>query len=246
MPYDIYCAHAVDLAKALGVSAEFPAPENVRTRRIPKQFQYESQDEPIVDPSDRFRFGFYYYILDIAIAALGGRFDSLYDVEKNYGSLYHINDTGFKPNLEQCMLLEEKLRNPTTRISDISDEDLCYEISMYASTTSEACKGIFSPIEFLNSLWYHGIIPESCDRFTRLEHNSSWSRKRRPPIVQFGNHFNRRRLSGQCDTSGHSQSFRFHERQKSRSARINFRRLNSSTEQRPFSKPTHVSVVSAR
>lgn len=82
---------------------------------------YESQDEPIVDQSKHFRIGFYNYTLDIAIDALDEHFDSLYDVEKHYGFLYHIIDTGFKPNQEQCMLLEEKLRNLTTKISDFSD-----------------------------------------------------------------------------------------------------------------------------
>lgn len=116
----IYRAPAADLANELGVLAEFPAAKNVRTRRVSRQFSYESQGEPIVDPSKQFHIGFYNYTLDIAIDALDERFDSLYDVEKHYGFLYHIIDTGFKPNQEQCMLHEKKFRNPTTKISDIS------------------------------------------------------------------------------------------------------------------------------
>lgn len=157
VPYDIYYAQAIDLANDMEVSADFPAAENARTRRVSRQFQYESRDDPILDPADQFRIGFYYFVLDIAIAALDERFVALYDVEKHYGFLYHIYDTGFKPNLEQCNLLEEKLRDPATETSDISGRDLFEELSLYTSTSSEDSKGVFSPIGFLNSLSSRGI-----------------------------------------------------------------------------------------
>lgn len=158
VPYDIYVAQAMDLANEMEVPDEFPAPEQVRTRRVPQNSQCEARDDPIRDPADRFRSQFYYYILDISISALGERFDALRDVEKHYGFLYHINDMGFKPSLEQCKLLAEKLRDPTTGISDISGGDLFEEITMYASTSSEASNGVFSPIGFLNSLCSRGIM----------------------------------------------------------------------------------------
>lgn len=59
------------------IPAEFPPATAVRIRRRPRQFDYESQGEPIVESREKFRIEFYTYVLDIAINAMDERFEQL-------------------------------------------------------------------------------------------------------------------------------------------------------------------------
>lgn len=62
--FDSLYAEAEAIAEEMEISAEFPRANAVRTRRRRRQNDYEGQDEPIVEPREKFEIEFYTYVLE--------------------------------------------------------------------------------------------------------------------------------------------------------------------------------------
>lgn len=63
------------IAEELECETEFK--ETTRPRPRKRYFGYEAADEPILDPTNKFKVRFYFYLLDTAISKLNERFDLL-------------------------------------------------------------------------------------------------------------------------------------------------------------------------
>ena len=65
------------LAYEINVEPFFPPIQTVRPRRKPKHFDYEQNDEVVVDPKINFKIEFFYRILDQTLSSLNNRFEEL-------------------------------------------------------------------------------------------------------------------------------------------------------------------------
>lgn len=63
------------IAEELECETEFK--ETARPRPRKRHFDYEAVDEPILDPTNKFKVCFYFFLLDTAISKLNERFDLL-------------------------------------------------------------------------------------------------------------------------------------------------------------------------
>ena len=106
-------------------------------RRKRKLFAYESEDEPIADPKEKFRVNYYFAILDTAISSVKERFTKLNEIARLFGFLYNISDLKMKTSkelMDLCIKLERALarRSPGETPSFLKDIDaaaLCSELS---------------------------------------------------------------------------------------------------------------------
>ena len=100
-------------------------------------FAYESEDEPISDPKEKFRVNYYFAILDTAISSVKERFTQLNEIARLFGFLYNISDLKMKTSkelMDLCIKLERALvrRSPGETPSFLKDIDaaaLCSELS---------------------------------------------------------------------------------------------------------------------
>ena len=78
---------ATEIAKELDILPKFET-EQVRNRRKKWQFEYETQEHTQQGPKQKFKVGFYYAVLDMAIQSVEERFQRLYN--SLFGFLYDI------------------------------------------------------------------------------------------------------------------------------------------------------------
>lgn len=91
---------AKELAEELEMTAsdmKFESESSMRRRKKTKQFAYEAQDEPIVNPEDKFRISFFLVLMDQAIVSFGQRFSQLSDYHQRFSFLFNIRDFRLKP-----------------------------------------------------------------------------------------------------------------------------------------------------
>lgn len=68
---------ASEIAEVVGVDPEFENVENVRRRKVRRQFDYEGDDDPIYNQDRHFKVNFFFMILDTAISSVEERFEQL-------------------------------------------------------------------------------------------------------------------------------------------------------------------------
>jgi hypothetical protein len=75
---DTFFSSAVDAATQLCEELDVPAEMPVeRRRRVPRQFEYEDGDDPIVDALHKLKVQFFFHTVNVALVSLAERFDIL-------------------------------------------------------------------------------------------------------------------------------------------------------------------------
>ncbi|XP_053556217.1 uncharacterized protein LOC128647456 [Bombina bombina] len=81
---------ATEIANEIQIVPNFETEDQVRKRRKKRQFDYEAREEAPQDPKQKFKTGFYYAVLDMAIQSIEERFQQLQKYNSLFGFLYDI------------------------------------------------------------------------------------------------------------------------------------------------------------
>lgn len=134
---------AKQLAENLDVDAVFV---DKRVRRKKRAIMYETPDEIMTDPHERFKICVFNVILDKADVSLNERFKQLKFFEETWGFLFKLKDLPIVSELEKlCQNLETQLSDDTDQ--DINGKELCVELQ---SVSSLFPKDVNTPLETLN------------------------------------------------------------------------------------------------
>jgi len=172
--FDDVISKAKELAEELEIEPSFPPPSQVRGRRRRRQFDYEAEDEPILDPEKKFRVEFFNYVLDTAKTAVQERFQLLSSHNKIFGFLYNIPSIKNMPRLELegfCKELEKALSDTDER-SDIRALELVDELqSLSRRFPTDPASRETSPmaaLEFLVRSGLSSVFPNATIAFRIL------------------------------------------------------------------------------
>ena len=143
---------ARELCDELEIEPKFPLEHTVRPRRKKRQFDYESADEPVLNPENAFKTNVYFVILDSAIMAIKERFDLLYKHNEIFNFLYDIKKEDKNGLLKKCLKLERDLTHENH--SDIEGRQLFQEILLL---TAELPDNKNTPLEVLDYIHSHGL-----------------------------------------------------------------------------------------
>lgn len=141
---------ARELAETMEVDPTFGQESQVRPRRVKKQFDYESSDDPPNDPKATFRKNVYFYILDQAISSLNERFEQLVKYNDMFNFLYR--PTEYEGDelllLKHCKDLQLSLSDGDH--SDLDGMQLFQELEIFKTILpEEEKKKIKSPLDML-------------------------------------------------------------------------------------------------
>ncbi|XP_053575281.1 zinc finger MYM-type protein 1-like [Bombina bombina] len=124
---------ATEIANEIQIVPNFETEDQVRNRRKKWQFDYEAREEAPQDPKQKFKTGFYYAVLDMAIQSIEERFQQLQKYNSLFGFLYDIYSIKKKSTedlLKDCNNLEKSLMHNGNK--DIDAEDLRCELEAIA------------------------------------------------------------------------------------------------------------------
>ena len=113
---------ARELYEELEIEPKFPLENTIRPRRKKRQSDYESADDPILNPETAFKSNVYFVILDSAIMAIKERFDLLYRHNEIFNFLYDVKKEDKNGLLKKCLKLEKNLTHEDH--SDIEGKQL--------------------------------------------------------------------------------------------------------------------------
>ena len=137
------------MADLLESETNFPHPSQIRIRRKARLFEYESQDDVILDPQQNFKVNFFYFVIDVAINSLEERFIQMEKHNDTFGFLYNIfalkNQTK-NYIINFCKDLQLYLTDSLD--SDIDALELCEEIQNFNVIINKK----LTPLEILNCL----------------------------------------------------------------------------------------------
>lgn len=118
------------LATDLGIKDSFSSLDQSRIRRINKQFDYESRDDPIIDPKHRFKVNFFNAILGRAIQSIDERFIQFSEHVNLFSFLCNISKIKNNDELmTHCKDLQLALASNDGLTSDINAIELYDEIT---------------------------------------------------------------------------------------------------------------------
>jgi hypothetical protein len=112
---------AKDLAdtSTLEVESEFQQSTRIRPRRVKRQFNYESEDNLVVEPKHEFKINFFFFILDKSMNSLDERFEQLRNHNDIFNFLYNINgEMNSKDLLKNCQDFQLSLTDGNNRDVD--------------------------------------------------------------------------------------------------------------------------------
>lgn len=144
---------AREIAENLKVEPTFPIESLIRRRKRNRQFDYESQDEPIVYPKMAFRSSFYFYVLDCAINSLEDRFSQLTSYNRIFGFMYDIKYEDKDSLLKNCADLQLALTDGDH--CDIEGFQLYQELLVLESLLPQPSARGCGPREMLSILHYN-------------------------------------------------------------------------------------------
>ncbi|XP_053571800.1 uncharacterized protein LOC128661586 [Bombina bombina] len=124
---------ATEIGNEIQIVPNFETEDQVRNRRKKRQFDYEAREEAPQDPKHKFKTGFYYAVLDMAIQSIEERFQQLQKYNSLFGFLYDIYSIKKKSTedlLKDCNNLEKSLMHNGNK--DIDAEDLRCELEAIA------------------------------------------------------------------------------------------------------------------
>jgi len=123
---------AGELAQQLDIPSVFPELTTLRARKKKRHFDEEQEDQPILNPRDKFKIEFFNVTVDQTISSLSERFDQLKAHSSVFSFLYDIRNTGALPRTEivkHCKDLEIALQG--------TDQISCYSKLMADELTDE-------------------------------------------------------------------------------------------------------------
>jgi hypothetical protein len=131
-----------ELANALDVEPSFD--EKMFRRKKKRMFDYEGNDNVIIDPKQSFGINVFNKILDNAISSLQSRFEQTKEFRQYWGYLFDLNKLPESNELlKLCKDLDTILTDGDD--SDISRTELCDEIQSIKTLLSV---DVNSPLEF--------------------------------------------------------------------------------------------------
>ncbi|KAG8432737.1 hypothetical protein GDO86_017106 [Hymenochirus boettgeri] len=154
---------AKKLAEELGIDGNFPSEQCERVRHTTRQFDYESRDEPVTDPKQRFKVDFFFLVLDCVWESLNYRFEQLKEHSSMFGLLYTIPkvmDSLREDIRQQCDQLEKALSHNSQR--DIDAEEFCYELYALCRYLPTDCKTPRAVLEYICKTKMSTIFPNVC------------------------------------------------------------------------------------
>ncbi|GBM36777.1 hypothetical protein AVEN_273811-1 [Araneus ventricosus] len=121
------------MASEIEVEKNFESIPKHRVRRRKRQFDYENQDDPIINAQENYKIEFFYHLVDTAINSSEQRFSQLQHHNSYFCFLYHIYELkdGNSIILASCKDLETILTDGES--SGINSLELCDEISVVCS-----------------------------------------------------------------------------------------------------------------
>lgn len=137
---------AEKLATEIDSETSFDTAPKHRVRSIKRQFNYESRDEPIVDPKQKYKIAVFFHIMDTAINSLELRFCQISEHNNYFAFLYNIYSLRDMPKdelLKHCKKLENILTDKDS--SDINGLELADELSVLCTLLDK----IMSPRDVL-------------------------------------------------------------------------------------------------
>ncbi|XP_046740526.1 zinc finger MYM-type protein 1-like [Diprion similis] len=90
--FSVVLQEATKLAADLEIEPLFPAENTVRVRRKKRLFDYETTDEPITDPKQKFKTEFFFHILDTTVTSMQERFQPLEAHGNKFIFIYNIHE----------------------------------------------------------------------------------------------------------------------------------------------------------
>lgn len=174
---------AKELAKELEMSDTemvFPTIVSLRRKRVKKQFSYESEDESVQDPREKYRIGFFNVLMDQAIMSFNERFEHLAKFTNNFGFLFKISDlknrddttlrkhcinlhellsdhSDDNDSVQQPITVNDSVQQPITENSeiesDIEELNLFTELKMLTFVVPEDA----SPLDVLKYIYTHRL-----------------------------------------------------------------------------------------
>lgn len=157
---------AAELAQELEIEAKFNIETRARPRKKTRQFLYEAQDEPIIDPCQKFKIEIFFVAMDKIINSIEERFELL-KVHSNYFSfLYNIPEL-LKITKEEltknCLDLERYLTEEDGESKDLNGIELRDELTSFGVLIEKENGKILSnpqkSLEFIHSNDLNANLP---------------------------------------------------------------------------------------
>lgn len=146
--FDEFINKAKEMGEKLGVEPNFQKSAPLRRRRKTKQFNYEHDDQPILDPIISFKVNFFYCVLDQALISVQERFSLLENHIVPFKFLYNLSEPQEKNNLiMSCKNLQEKLH--ANNDFDVEADDLCEEIMQCHPSLNKLESDVFKILNYI-------------------------------------------------------------------------------------------------
>lgn len=154
---------AREVAESLDVEPSFPSEQQVRPRKVKRQFDYEAQDEAVLDPKKAFRSKFYFYVLDCTINSLEERFSQLSTYNDMFGFIYNLRKEDNSTLMKKCADLQLALTDGEHRDRDIEGHQTFQELLVLKTVLPDDCGS--KPMEILKFITSHSLsenFPNVC------------------------------------------------------------------------------------
>lgn len=154
--FDNFLNESFLVANKNGIETEFP---EVRVRKKPRLFNYESCDESVMNPSEKFKIHFYFEILDISINSVSERFELLEHCYSFFNFLLTLHSAEPEYLRKCCMDLDIKLgatENGKFK-KDLDGTELYNELLSFRNLFPTHCQ--LKPLAILNYLISQDLVP---------------------------------------------------------------------------------------
>lgn len=151
--FEQFIQEGKSLAEKVNVTPEFSL---VRRKRVPRQFSYESKDEPVLNELQHFKITFYFSILDTTIQSIQERFSSLNQCNNLFKFLYDF-DVMEKEEIKKCCIDFDKCLQHTegdTLQKDVDGNEVYHEIM----SLKEIMPTLKSPQDILDYIIKNDIV----------------------------------------------------------------------------------------
>lgn len=127
-----------------------------RLRTTKRQFSYESPDEQVSDALKKMEISFFNVVVDVSIASLQERFQTLNEVQGNFGVLINFPDLTNEELTKQCETLSNTLSCHGQ--SDLDEKELALEMQSFPHLP-KANMTTLEPLAFLQKMKLEEIYP---------------------------------------------------------------------------------------
>lgn len=146
--FEMVLVDAREVAETLEIDPSFERESRLRPRTIKRQYDYESNDEPHLEPKDAFKRNCYFYVLDRTISSLEERFTQLHQHHDIFGFMYDIESDDKEGLLKKCADLQTALTDGSH--TDIDGFQLYQELLVLISILPK--DSLKEPMEILKYL----------------------------------------------------------------------------------------------